>query len=463
MSPRVAFGITDAESLGYLFGIVISIGIVLAILVFGIIAVVKAFTRRTTIWIVTGSFAVLILAVPVLFVVAGFVRVFTSPSQRFQSKSLTSDTGSFTRAKPADPSPSATIGAGTMSDAKQLSDPASPLRQHAAKMAATLVFCGLSRDEAYEVALHKMPGLTTVNWWRTELLPRFNEEQQRIIVNQLESFQAIERQSGKSAVLAYLYELAIWKILENEKEISRARLFELWQAGVINQSDETWRAGLDGVSATKQGELNRLRDRLKALPEKTISPVPALPENQHHVRLASRTDVIITRLKKLGVNPSNDFRIAVQHVEDAGGRFMIASSAIDPDTVLDSASNKQSVFKKLEGLKGTAQELVAAVDRYKGQSRELLRSNLNLKQQEQAIKENDYGYDHIQAAAASAIKAADAGLALCDQSARGTPSDATQQQFVQSWNDYREAMTTLLKSAQEMQTRFDTLHRDKEN
>ena len=64
---------TPAGRAGYYFGIVLAVVVTLAVLIFGLVAIIMALTRRTTGWIIAGSIAgVGMLAFGALFVV-GFV------------------------------------------------------------------------------------------------------------------------------------------------------------------------------------------------------------------------------------------------------------------------------------------------------------------------------------------------------------------------------------------------------
>jgi hypothetical protein len=62
---------SPAYALGYLLGITITIGF----MVFAVVAVVKAFTRRTAGWIIAGSICGLFLAIPILAFIARIMSV----------------------------------------------------------------------------------------------------------------------------------------------------------------------------------------------------------------------------------------------------------------------------------------------------------------------------------------------------------------------------------------------------
>ncbi len=47
---------SSAEHFGYIIGLVMGIGFLLAVVAFSIFAIIKAFTRKTTGWIIAGSF-----------------------------------------------------------------------------------------------------------------------------------------------------------------------------------------------------------------------------------------------------------------------------------------------------------------------------------------------------------------------------------------------------------------------
>jgi hypothetical protein len=71
----VVIAVSAAYAVGELFGM-------LVLPVIAIIALVKAFTRRTTGWIIAGTIGGLILLIPMLMFVGGFISGFTPGHQR---------------------------------------------------------------------------------------------------------------------------------------------------------------------------------------------------------------------------------------------------------------------------------------------------------------------------------------------------------------------------------------------
>jgi hypothetical protein len=210
---------------------------------FAVIFVTKAFMRTASRWIIAGSSGRVALSIAVALVFLAPAIGFTgSPAQRPLEKI---------------PSPE---------------DTALPLRQQASQMADTLVHCGFSREEACDIALNDMPGLKDVEWWKREVLPRVAEEYRRPVEKELERSQNLAQHSDRDAVVAYLSEIAIWRIIERERHFSATKLFDLWQAGIVNQSDDWWNAQIDGLSTAKRDEVNKLRQRLTESHRKTSSP-----------------------------------------------------------------------------------------------------------------------------------------------------------------------------------------------
>lgn len=70
------------EQIGYIVGVLIGIALSIGIFVFAIIAIVKAFTKKTTGWIIAGSIGgVLVLLLLASFAI-GFIRGFTGALHR---------------------------------------------------------------------------------------------------------------------------------------------------------------------------------------------------------------------------------------------------------------------------------------------------------------------------------------------------------------------------------------------
>jgi hypothetical protein len=143
-----------------------------------------------------------------------------------------------------------------------------PIRKQAWTVARTLVDCGISGEEARRIAMYEMPSTKNVDWWKTQLLPRLNLEQQRMAIRELDRYQEITQKSTDAVIVAHLYELAICKMLEEEKQLSINEIFDLWQAGICNQSEQRWTFLLRGLRPAKQDELNKVRTKLVQLQSK---------------------------------------------------------------------------------------------------------------------------------------------------------------------------------------------------
>jgi hypothetical protein len=107
-----------------------------------------------------------------------------------------------------------------------------------------------------------MPGLKPIDWWKKELLPRLTEDHQRLVTKELEAYNQLSWKAKDDVIKAYLGELVIWDTLQQEKHLSIFEVFDLWQGGIVNQTDDWWRAQLEGVSEPKRNHLNDLRQRL---------------------------------------------------------------------------------------------------------------------------------------------------------------------------------------------------------
>jgi hypothetical protein len=91
------------QDAGYVVGYLIGIGIIVGAVVFAIIAAVKAFTRRTTGWIVAGSIGGVFLAIPVLIFMFGLISAFTTSRQGGTSRTIGPTVASPVRATASPP------------------------------------------------------------------------------------------------------------------------------------------------------------------------------------------------------------------------------------------------------------------------------------------------------------------------------------------------------------------------
>ena len=138
-------------------------------------------------------------------------------------------------------------------------DIAAPLRERASKIVGTLIDCGISSEEALRIAIYEMPNGKS---WYSQFLPTLKQEQQRMVIRELQQYAEVGQKSAKNVILAHLYEIAICKELQEEKQLSINEVFDFWHAGLCNQSEEWWRSQLLGLPPVKQEELDKLRKNL---------------------------------------------------------------------------------------------------------------------------------------------------------------------------------------------------------
>lgn len=137
-------------------------------------------------------------------------------------------------------------------------DVAFALRHRAWRMAGVLIYCGMSPDEARRLAMHKMPGMVNVSWWSTDLLPKFAPEQQQTIRRELQRFTDELSEAGDRQMQTYIAEIAICNVFQKEKHLSDTATFNLWQAGLGNQTNQWWQQQLNTLSATGSAEVRRM-------------------------------------------------------------------------------------------------------------------------------------------------------------------------------------------------------------
>lgn len=177
---------------------------------------------------------------------------------------------------------------------------------------------------------------------------------------------------------------------------------------------------------------------------------------------ASRTEAGMALLRKSGFKPSEQFTLAMHNIENAAGRFFTASSMIDTDAVLDPTRKEEVVVQGLQTFENTAYDLVTTIHVFREQTnRELAGSKFTASERAQIAKQAQSGYDHIEAAAATAISAARAGTDLRKTYSLAMPAESARQRFVDAWNAYSQAMSTLVSSAQKTQQRAEEMYRSK--
>lgn len=84
----------STHDIGYLLGVLVGLSILLAIGIFAVICIVKAFTKRTAGWIVAGCVSGALLSVPVIAFLVGVVSGFQSTRRAQDSALYESDTQS---------------------------------------------------------------------------------------------------------------------------------------------------------------------------------------------------------------------------------------------------------------------------------------------------------------------------------------------------------------------------------
>jgi len=148
-----------------------------------------------------------------------------------------------------------------------------PIRLEAGKMASLLVRCGLSKEDAQDIALSKMP--RGIKWWESEFLPRFSADQRSLLTKQLDRYLDIRQKSSEYVSRAEFLERVILALLQQEKGLTSAQLFDPWQAGLLNQSEDWWKQQMESLSPTKQDQLNNLRKQLILFSQKAATEAGA--------------------------------------------------------------------------------------------------------------------------------------------------------------------------------------------
>jgi hypothetical protein len=138
-------------------------------------------------------------------------------------------------------------------------DIAFSIREEAAKIAVILFDCGVPNEEARQIAMYEVQ---SGRKWLTDLLPRLNQEQQRMVLHQFQKYEEVGRKSGRDVIVAHLCEVAICRTLQAEKQLSTGDVFDTWRAGVCNRSDEWWKSQLSDLQPDTQTKLNKLRRTL---------------------------------------------------------------------------------------------------------------------------------------------------------------------------------------------------------
>ena len=187
---------------------------------------------------------------------------------------------------------------------------------------------------------------------------------------------------------------------------------------------------------------------------------PARPTSVPH--FSTRTEAAIAGWNKL--NPtapaSHELRAAMHDAETTAGAFVSASAAVDTDAILDPKATRRDAIPQLHAFKKAATEMLSAIQRHKAQTRiDLRRTRFSTTEQQQILKNTSEGYRLMEAWAAEAVQAADAGITLRDLVARGLPADRAEQHFIDTWNANSEAQQGVIERATKTQKRADNILR----
>jgi hypothetical protein len=361
-----------------------------------------------------------------------------------------------------------------------------PTRLEARKMADLLMQCGMSPHDAHRIALHKMPGQTLLEWWDSDILQPFNTEQRALLKQQLYRYLDVVRDRPENQSKAEFVEAVICAALQKDKGLSDTETFNLWQSGLLKQTDDSWNVQMNDLTPSRQRQLNRFRDELVSL-SRTAEPTNALGTSDAQLayevwkrrretsfqaadkerpptpaHFSTRTEATTAVWNKLypEAKASQQHRIAMQTLEDVIARFGAASAAVQTDAILDPARVTQDPVKQLQTFKASATDTLSAIHEYKEQTRlDLLRTRLTPDLQQRVITKTLEGYRLFEAWAAAALQAADAGITLRDLYSRDLPSEPAKQHFIDAWNASYDAQQAVISYAQATQQRAEKVLR----
>jgi hypothetical protein len=212
---------------------------------FFMIAIVNACIRRTRGWIAAATVAMVLFLVAVVPMVLGL----------FMIQSVKRQQAALIRNKPGD----ITFA----------------LRESASRVVEPLVQSGISGDEARRIAILDMPSTANTNLW-TGLRARLNPKQKEVVISALFEYHLLTHPATDNFLDVFLSEQAICDMLYADTPMTMGKIFDVWRAGLCNQSEDWWESQLRDMPLPKQQEFKHLRTRLTDAEAKgaTTSTVP---------------------------------------------------------------------------------------------------------------------------------------------------------------------------------------------
>lgn len=83
-----------------------------------------------------------------------------------------------------------------------------------------------------------------------------------MIRRELQRFKDELAEAGNKQMESYIGEIAICNIFQKERHLSNTAAFNLWQAGLCNQTNEWWQYQLNALSPAARVEIRRMLDSL---------------------------------------------------------------------------------------------------------------------------------------------------------------------------------------------------------
>ena len=136
------------------------------------------------------------------------------------------------------------------------------IRKEAKEVAVTLISCGMQSEEAYDTAIHKMPGSVGVNWWKTELFPRFTPEQQEQIRLKLNKYMMTYRNADEKVSKIAFIELVMVEIIQKKQGMSSEEAFQIWQNGLALKAEDWWTKQMANMNVQEKAKFGELRKML---------------------------------------------------------------------------------------------------------------------------------------------------------------------------------------------------------
>lgn len=342
-----------------------------------------------------------------------------------------------------------------------------PIREEARKMADILKASGLSDEHAEHVALRKMPGGSTVDWWQSEFLPRFAPKDRSVIFEQLQRYQEVSNRHSDKVVEIDFAERVVVAMLQQKLKLSHRECFAIWQAGLSKQSEEWWNGYLVRLPAEDSSRFNKLRETI------TQNVVSAPPSSRdaasfsHSVRpqrkYSNRTQTVIAQWNKM--NPDSPASQALcdsmQTVEDAMTLFFTTGASIDPSEILNGDPSDAQVAQKLHTLQRSAGALSLAIEGHKQQvQKDLKETDLTAAEQKQVLTNTVDGYKRLIKSVSAAREAASAGLTLRESLIRRQKTDSAEERFFTTWESFVSAQQALQEKAADVQRKTDRILRE---